>query len=216
MPKTFRFFKWTGKKAVAFCVLSTVLAMAAIGATLAFIFDKTDPIENSFPPAEVELQIAGNNIVNTGDVPAYFRAAVIFTWVNHEDGTILSKAPKVADIADVDENGDGILDENVDKDRDGKLDDDVDIDCVIHINTEHYWARGSDGFLYYTVPLDPSQHTAQVITDVTLTHQTIYDGYAINVQVLAEAIQSTPAEAVEQSWGVSVNADGTLAVGGTN
>jgi hypothetical protein len=56
--------------------------VAAIGATLAFIIVQTTPIENTFPPPNLSINIIeGNNIKNDGDVPVYVRAAVVVNWV---------------------------------------------------------------------------------------------------------------------------------------
>ncbi|MBR2906543.1 MAG: hypothetical protein IKC26_00680 [Clostridia bacterium] len=72
------------------------------------------------------------------------------------------------------------------------------------------WAQGSDGFYYYKKPLAAG---ASIMTLASATTgDTIPDGCKLQVQVLSSAIQSTPAEAVAEAWGVTVNADGTLTV----
>ena len=82
MQKTFHFLKWSGKKAILLSVLTIILAVAAIGATLAFIIVQTPPIENTFPPPNLSINIIeGNDIQNDGDVPVYVRAAVVVNWV---------------------------------------------------------------------------------------------------------------------------------------
>lgn len=92
MPKTFKFFKWSGKKAVAFFVLTVVLAVAVFSSTLAYIIVKTDGLPNAFTPPTVDVEIEGNTVTNKGDIPVYVRAAVVVTWVK-DDGTTLAQAP---------------------------------------------------------------------------------------------------------------------------
>ena len=93
MRKSFHFFTFSSKKAVLLAVLTMVLAMATIGATLAYIIVQTQSIENQFPPPNLDIQVIdGNKVTNTGDVPVYVRAAVVANWVD-ADGAILSEQP---------------------------------------------------------------------------------------------------------------------------
>lgn len=74
------------------------------------------------------------------------------------------------------------------------------------------WVQGSDGFYYYKKPLAATA-SIRTLESATITNDTtIPDGCKLQVQVLSSAIQSTPAEAVAEAWGVTVNADGTLTV----
>ena len=92
MSKTFQFFIWSGKKAVAFLVLTVALSLAIVGTTLAYIITQTDILQNIFEPAKVDVEIKGNDIENKSDVDVYIRAAVVVNWVD-EDGVILSTSP---------------------------------------------------------------------------------------------------------------------------
>ena len=92
MSKTFQFFIWSGKKAVAFLVLTVALSVAIVGTTLAYIITQTDILQNIFEPAKVDIEINGNDIENKSDVDVYIRAAVVVNWVD-EDGVILSTMP---------------------------------------------------------------------------------------------------------------------------
>lgn len=168
MQKTFHFLKWSGKKAILLSVLTIILAVAAIGATLAFIIVQTTPIENTFPPPNLSINIIeGNNIQNDGDVPVYVRAAVVVNWVDGE-GAILSEQPTAGDYT---------------------------------LTIADGWVKGADGFYYHTAPL-ASQAQETLIT--TATQNTTKAGYTLRVQVLASAIQTTPTNAVVESWGVAV------------
>ena len=71
------------------------------------------------------------------------------------------------------------------------------------------WVQGADGFYYHTAPL-ASQTQDTLIT--TATQTTTKAGYTLRVQVLASAIQPTPVDAVQNSWGVTVGNDGNLVV----
>ena len=182
MQKTFHFLKWSGKKAILLSVLTIILAVAAIGATLAFIIVQTTPIENTFPPPNLSINIIeGNDIQNDGDVPVYVRAAVVVNWVDGE-GAILSEQPTAPNA-----------EQNIEGDY--------------TLTIADGWVKGADGFYYHTAPL-ASQAQETLIT--TATQNTTKAGYTLRVQVLASAIQTTPVDAVQNSWGVTVDGNGNL------
>lgn len=70
------------------------------------------------------------------------------------------------------------------------------------------WQRGSDGFWYYPDPVVPDGLTANLIDRVSSLSAP--EGFSLNVQIIATAIQSTPASAAEDAWGVTVT-DGKMA-----
>ena len=70
------------------------------------------------------------------------------------------------------------------------------------------WVKGSDGYYYYTKPLAVGDTTPNLIDRATCT---VPEGAALlHLEVVAQAIQSIPTDAVEEAWGVEVNADGSL------
>lgn len=57
----------------------------------------------------------------------------------------------------------------------------------------------SDGYYYYGTPVAPGAQTADLIERCTSTAE-IAEGYRLQVTILADAFQSTPAEAVKAGW----------------
>ena len=71
------------------------------------------------------------------------------------------------------------------------------------------WEKGEDGYFYYPDPVDPGGETPSLLTcSVSYPED---PEYTLSVEVVAEAIQSTPAEAAEDAWGVRVS-DSVLTV----
>ena len=75
------------KRAIALLCSLVVLMTAAVGATVAYLVDKSDKVENTFTPSYVACAVAqdaeGNYFVeNTGDTIAYIRVAVVVTQKN--------------------------------------------------------------------------------------------------------------------------------------
>ena len=67
------------------------------------------------------------------------------------------------------------------------------------------WEEGGDGYFYYPAPVDPGGETPSLLTcSVSYPED---PKYTLSVEVVAEAIQSNPAEAAEDAWGVRVSDD---------
>ena len=71
------------------------------------------------------------------------------------------------------------------------------------------WVDGGDGYFYYPDPVDPGGETPSLLTCSVLCPEE--PAYTLSVEVVAEAIQSNPAEAAEDAWSVRVS-DGVLTV----
>lgn len=187
-------------------VISLVLLFAvAAGGSLAYVFTRTDPVENRFAPAGVSCAVVENNgepvtnavtdtgntkekvkIKNTGDAEAYIRAAVVVNWMNADGTRAWAVSPKDTEYT------------------------------IIYNLSEGGWFDGGDGFYYYSAPVAPGALTGELIGSASLksgvTAPTGTDGtqYYLSVEIVASAIQSKPASTVEDRWKVSVT-DGKLA-----
>ena len=96
MRKRFHFLKWSAAKTILLCVLIAVLLTSVIGTTMAIIAKITQTVNNVFRPAEIEISSwSGNDIINSGTVPAYVRAVVLITWGSATNSKeVLSIAPE--------------------------------------------------------------------------------------------------------------------------
>ena len=83
------------KKPVALVALLVLLCCTVAG-TVAYLVTSTDPVTNTFTPAHVSTEVnesftggvkSNVTIKNTGDIPAYIRAAVIINWAD-KDGNV--------------------------------------------------------------------------------------------------------------------------------
>lgn len=87
------------KQPVALVALLVLLCCTVAG-TLAYLVDKTPEVKNTFEPAKVTTAVDEKfdgttksevKIKNTGDIPAYIRAAVIINWAD-KDGNVYGGA----------------------------------------------------------------------------------------------------------------------------
>ena len=79
--------------------------------------------------------------------------------------------------------------------------------CALAENTQ--WEKGEDGYFYYPYPVAPGDEAPSLLTCSVSRPEN--PEYTLSVEVVAEAIQSTPAEAAEEAWGVTVS-NGVLTV----
>lgn len=94
------------------------------------------------------------------------------------------------------------------RDADGKVAVSVpgDYSYTLTENLGNYWSKGTDGYFYYSLPVFPGRSTEESPLTITYSEKS---EYTLSVEVLAEAIQSEPAEAVQQAWGATI-VDGKL------
>ena len=78
--------------------------------------------------------------------------------------------------------------------------------CALAENPQ--WEKGEDGYFYYPYPVAPGDEAPSLLTCIVSCPEA---EYTLSVEVVAEAIQSTPAEAAEEAWDVRVS-DGVLTV----
>lgn len=172
----------------AVLIMAVLLLLgAAVGSTVAFLIDKTEPVENSFEYAKVSCEVTENftnkkkdnvQVKNTGTTDAYIRATYVVNWVDVK-GNIAASDPEGYSYS-------------------------------LTKNPDSKWIE-KDGYFYYTSPVAPSSSTEGSLLTCTVTYPENPE-YTLSVEVLAEAIQSTPDKAVQEAWGVTVNAGGKLAV----
>ena len=74
--------------------------------------------------------------------------------------------------------------------------------CALAENPQ--WEKGGDGYFYYPDPVAPGDEAPSLLTCSVSCPEA---EYTLSVEVVAEAIQSTPAEAAEEAWGVTVSDD---------
>ena len=84
-----------------------------------------------------------------------------------------------------------------------------DYSCDLVEPPQGAWVEGGDGYFYYPDPVDPGDETPSLLTCSVSRPEN--PEYTLSVEVVAEAIQSNPAEAAEEAWSVTVS-DGKLTV----
>lgn len=163
------------------CIL--LAAATAVGGTLAYFFNTSGGVENTFTAGQVGSRVVESfdgtqktaiAVMNDGGtVPVYVRARLVTYWVD-ENGNVAAK-------------NSAVLSPSIDSDK---------------------WIDGGNLTYYYKTPLQGGGATDNLLTaPLVLTEE---DGCRQVVEVLAEVIQANPADAAEEAWGVRVAANGSI------
>ena len=163
-----------------------LLISTAVGSTVAFLATKTEPVENSFEYADVSCEVTEDRDTD-GSIVQVKNTGTISAYI---------RAAVVANWIDADGNIAASVPEGYS----------YDLTC-----SSGSWAQGNDGFFYYLLPVAPGALTEGSLLTCTVTCPENPE-YTLSVEVLAEAIQSTPASAVNEAWSAAVDGSGMLIV----
>ena len=176
-----------------------ILVVALATSVAAYMFRKSQTVANIFKPAVVTCKIHEGfdgekkseiTVENTGNIDAYIRVRLVFHWEDSKGNPV------------------------------GRDMDPPDFTCYTGASED--WIKDSnDAYTYYyKLPIAPGAFTTDllktnivmnaVVVEEDLLNGTIvkYDYYPV-VEVLAEAVQSLPEDAVKEAWGVTLT-NGTI------
>ena len=171
-------------------VIATVLLLAlAIGGTLAWLSTKDAPIQNKFLPTKVTCEVMETFNGSTG----------VKSNVNVKNTGTINAFIRVKLVTyRTNDQGQYIG---------GTA-------SLPNFTLGKGWVKYGD-YYYYTLPVAPKEKPeADLISSITLESYTDVDGGHQAIDVMAEAIQSEPARAVGQAWGVSISQGSVTAYSG--
>lgn len=176
------------KRSLVLVVSLLALLLVVAGGTLAWLTAQ-DSVSNTFTPAHVTCDVDESfNGTTKSDVKIkntsdipVYIRASIIVTWKDSDGNVYGQKPNTSDY-----------------------------DMVMVL--DNGWVEGADGYYYYTSPVAVGATTGTLISSCTVEEgATIPEGYALSVEIIAEAIQSQPDRAIKDAWGVTVS-NGTLSV----
>lgn len=166
-------------------VLATVALLAlAIGGTIAWLNAKTDPVVNSFSYGKITTEIEEKFENNVKEKVAAKNTGTADAFIRIK-------------LVSYRTNGEGQRIGGAAPLQQFKLGDN--------------WVKYGD-YYYYTLPVAPNYSTGILVDRIELMTYNDADGGYQSIDVMAEAIQSTPEQAVKDAWGFGLNTDGSLDV----
>lgn len=162
-------------KALIVAALAVVVLTAAVGGTMAWLSTQRHDLTNTFVPAEVTCAVV-EDFTNTT-----VKKNVRIQNTGTTDAYI--RAMIVANWC----TADGKVVKTASPKYEGLA--------------ENNWVE-HDGFYYYTKPVAPDQTTSMLFTKCE--QGTVPEGADhLEVNIICQAVQSTPADAVVEAWGVN-------------
>ena len=167
------------KKKLTVLVALLLLVTVSVGGTLAWLATQTDPVTNTFTPSSLETKIEEvfeNNVkenvtIKNTGTVKAYIRAAVIVTWQNTDGTVYGAVPKL----------------NEDYSYTGAA--------------SGWTGLESDGYYYYTSPVEPGSATSVLIQSCKPQKAAPADGYTLHVEIISEAIQAEPTTAVQEAWG---------------
>ena len=182
-------------KAYIVAISLILLLFTTVGITLAYIFTNTDPVVNTFTPVKTETEVIEDlgetkknvGVKNNSDCTCYIRAKIVVSWVELDANKELTG--NISGVKPI-----------------------KNTDYTVDMGSEN-WVLRADGFYYYILPV-PSGDTTQNLIDEAKLLETADapENYNLSVEIIASSVQSEPAQAVQNAWGLNVDANGNLII----
>ena len=164
-----------------FALLAIVMVIGAVvGTTVAFLVDKTGNVQNTFEYAKVSCEVTEEFKNNTKEHVQVKNTGTTDAYI---------RATYVVNWLDKDGNIAASVPEGY--------------SYTLKENHDSEWTEGNDGYFYYLKPVAPKASTPGSLLNCTVTYPDNNPEYTLSVKILATAIQSTPAKAVTEAWGVT-------------
>ena len=177
--------------AIKLVICLILLLMISVGGTIAFVVTHTSEIRNTFTESVVKCEVDEtfeNNVKSNVSIKnTGDTTAYIRAFVNV---TWMNESGQVASVSP------------------------KSTDYMIEYSTSG-WLKGSDGYWYYSLPVQPNNKTAVLINSCQLLETaSAPDGYYLSVEIVCSAIQSTPESVVRDIWHVQLSGDEIVGVNG--
>lgn len=168
--------------AIKLVICLILLLMISVGGTIAFVVTHTSEIRNTFTESVVKCEVdetfKDNVKSNVSIKNTGDTTAYIRAFVNV---TWMNESGQVASVSP------------------------KSTDYMIEYSTSG-WLKGSDGYYYYSLPVQPNNKTAVLINSCQLLETaSAPDGYYLSVEIVCSAIQSTPISVVSDIWHVQLS-----------
>lgn len=166
-------------KAAVLLTAAVLLIGTVVGSTVAYLIAQTDAVENTFEYAKVSCEVTEEFKNNTKEHVQVKNTGTTDAYI---------RATYVVNWLDNNGNIAASVPEGY--------------RCDLTENPGGEWTKGNDGYFYYLSPVAPGDSTPGSLLNCKVTCPENPE-YTLSVEILATAIQSTPAKAVTEAWGVT-------------
>lgn len=169
------------RTAVLFIAI-VLLFSTAVDSTIAYLTTKTEPVEITFEYADVSCEVTEAFDMNTERCVQVRNTGTIDAYIRAT--YVVNWVDAQGNIAASDPEG---------------------YSYTLTENPDNKWTKIGD-YYYYLTPVAPDDSTPGSLLTCTAAYPD-NPAYTLSVEILAEAIQSTPENAVTDAWGVTVSSE---------
>ena len=169
------------KPAALFLAVLLLLGVV-VGSTIAYLIADTTPVENSFTYAKVSCQVTESFDKTTKSNVQIKNTGTTEAYI---------RATYVVNWVDTQGNIVASVPEGY--------------SYSLTENPNGKWTKGNGGYFYYLSPVAPGASTPGSLLTCTVMYPENPE-YTLSVEILATAVQSAPAKAVQEAWGVTAPA----------
>lgn len=175
------------KRRLSTVLVSLVLIFIVVaGGTVAYIFTNTGTVKNTFtvPKSEIVIEEDFNKKLKEN-----------VKVKNNSDYDVYIRASIIVNW--VDNNGNISAEAPV-----------LGNDYSMTTDLNNGWSKGNDGYYYFNKSVTKDGLTSVLIKECKALVKK--EGYHLQVSILAESVQSNPADAVKDAWGITPDANGNI------
>lgn len=183
--------KASRKKSLVLMASILLILAISVGGTLAYLATYTGDVENTFTPATPDTEITETLTDAVKSDVAVKNTGEVDMYIRARYFVVWRHNGQIVTQPD-------------------------NVRITITRPTDMQWVEGADGYWYYPDAVAPGGSTSELIYEAKVTGLQEGDGYTVDLEILSQAIQSVPDEAVEEAWSndkVTVDANnGSLSI----
>lgn len=171
--------KASRKKSLVLMASILLILAISVGGTLAYLATHTGDVENTFTPATPDTEITETLTDAVKSDVAVKNTGEVDMYIRARYFVVWRHNGQIVTKPD-------------------------NVSIAITPPDDMQWVKGADGYWYYPHPVAPDSSTSNLIDKAEVTGLLEGDGYTVDLEILSQAIQAEPAQAVKDAWGSDV------------
>lgn len=171
--------KASRKKSLVLMASILLILAISVGGTLAYLATHTGDVENTFTPATPDTEITETLENGVKSNVAVKNTGEVDMYIRARYFVVWRHNGQIVTQPD-------------------------NVDIEIKLPESMQWVKGADGYWYYPNAVAPGSSTSELIDTAEVKGLQEDDGYTVDLEILSQAIQAEPAQAVKDAWGSDV------------
>ena len=167
------------------------ILLITLGITYALMFDQTEPVNNEFRAASIYNPLIKEDFTTGNLVKKNVK-------ISMSEASYQSYIRAKVIVNWQDDDGNALAEPP-----------ELGVDYSITYTLGN-WMLSNDGYYYYKYPI--TGETDVLISEAKVLKKAPKSGYKLNIEIIAQAVQSVPQDAVRESWNVLLDQNGNISL----